>query len=70
MKFIAMLLPINFVNFDQDSERRSIENYLIAELARYFDLKSEMKVEAMALVVEEIDSENCSEEACIKNGEN
>ena len=67
MKPIAMLLPVYFVEYEVESGRKSIENHLVAELSRYFELKSEEEVaEALALVSEEIDSENCSEEACIK----
>ena len=67
MKPIAMLLPVNFVDYEVESGRKSIENHLVAELSRYFELKSEEEVtEALVSVSEEIDSENCSDEECIK----
>jgi len=67
LKDEAMLLPVRFIGYESEGGRMAIENHLEAELSRYFELKGEEEVqEAMIAVADEIESENCSEEACIK----
>ena len=62
----AMLL-FNFFSYEDESGQRSIENHLEAEFSRYYELKSKEEVEeAKQIVADNIDSENCSDEACIK----
>ena len=66
LKDEAMLL-VSFIGYESEAGRKAIKNHLEAELSRYFELKSEEEVqEAMIAVADEIESENCSEEACIK----
>ena len=66
LKDEAMLL-VSFIGYESEAGRKAIKNHLEAELSRYFELKSEEEVqEAKIAVADEIESENCSEEACIK----
>ena len=62
-----MLLPINFVDLDKKSLQGSLNNFVKTELSNYYDLKSEKEVEhARNVAVNQISSENCTEEACVK----
>ena len=62
-----MLLPINFVDLDKKSLQGSLNNFVKTELSNYYDLKSEKEVEqARDAAVDQISSENCTEEACVK----
>ena len=63
----AMILPITFLNFNDTALQESLDNFVQTELSRNFEIKSEGEVaQAMEEARDEIDSENCSEEACIK----
>jgi hypothetical protein len=63
----AMILPITFVNFKDFAIQESLINFVQTELSRNFEIKSEDEVaEAIEKAGDEIDSENCTEEACIK----
>ena len=62
-----MLLPIYFVDLDKKSLQGSLNNFVKTELSNYYDLKSEKEVEqARDAAVDQISSENCTEEACVK----
>ena len=62
----AMLL-IKFVEFEDESEKKIIKNHLRAELSNFFELKSDEEVEgAKESAVQELDSENCTQDACLK----
>ena len=63
----AMSLPIIFTGISSAEERAIIQSHVINELSVNFDLKSEKEVEqAREFAVDKISSENCTEEACIK----
>jgi len=63
----AMLLPIYFVDLDKKSLQGSLNNFVKTELSNYYDLKSEKEIEqARDAAVDQISSENCTEEACVK----
>ena len=63
----AMTLPITFTGIPSAEERAILQNHVINELSAYYDLKSEKEVEqARDVAVDKISSENCTEEACIK----
>ena len=63
----AMILPITFVNFNDTALQESLDNFVQTELSRNFELKSKDEVdEAMEKAIDEMDSENCTQEACIK----
>ncbi|MCH2285458.1 MAG: PEGA domain-containing protein, partial [SAR324 cluster bacterium] len=67
IKPTAMLLPIYFVDLDKKSLQGSLNNFVKTELSNYYDLKSEKEVEqARDAAVDQISSENCTEEACVK----
>lgn len=67
IKPTAMLLPIYFVDLDKKSLQGSLNNFVKTELSDYYDLKSEKEVEqARDAAVDQISSENCTEEACVK----
>ena len=67
IKPTAMLLPINFVDLDKKSLQGSLNNFVKTELSNYYDLKSEKEIEqARDAAVDQISSENCTEEACVK----
>ena len=67
IKPMAMLLPIYFVDLDKKSLQGSLNNFVKTELSNYYDLKSEKEVEqARDAAVDQISSENCTEEACVK----
>lgn len=62
-----MLLPIYFVDLDKKSLQGSLNNFVKTELSNYYYLKSEKEVEqARDAAVDQISSENCTEEACVK----
>ena len=61
------MLPVNFVGFEDESVKKIIKNHLEDELSNFFELKSEEEVEqAQESAVDELDSENCTQDACIK----
>ena len=61
------LVLFNFVKFEDTALRESLENFTQIELSRNFELKSkEETADANLKARDEIDSENCSEQACIK----
>jgi len=61
------ILLIKFVGFEDESEKIIIKNHLEVELSNFFELKSEEEVEgAMESALDELDSENCTQDACIK----
>lgn len=63
----AMILPINFKNFNDTSIQESLNDFVHTELSRNFELKSKDEVaEAMEEAADSNASENCNEEACIK----
>ena len=63
----AMLLPISFVNFKDTAIQISLKNYIQTELSKYFEIKSDAEVkQAMEFVIDELDSEICTEEECKK----
>ena len=63
----AMILPISFVNFNDTALQGSLNNFVQTELSRNFEIKSEDEVdEAMEKAIDEMDSENCTQQACIK----
>jgi len=63
----AMILPITFVNFNDTALQESLNNFVQTELSRNFELKSKGEVEgAMESALDELDSENCTQQACIK----
>ena len=63
----AMTLPVIFTGISSAEERAIIQSHVINELSVNFDLKSEKEVEqAREFAVDKISSENCTEEACIK----
>jgi hypothetical protein len=63
----AMILPISFVNFNDTALQESLDNFVQTELSSNFELKSKDEVdEAMEKAIDEMDSENCTQEACIK----
>jgi hypothetical protein len=63
----AMTLPITFTGISSAEERAILQNHVINELSVNYDLKSEKEVEqALDVAVDKISSENCTEEACIK----
>jgi hypothetical protein len=63
----AMLLPIYFVDLDKNSVQGSLNNFVKTELSNYYILKSEKEVEqARDAAADQISSENCTEEACVK----
>ena len=67
IKPTAMLLPIYFVDLDKQSLQGSLNNFVKTELSNYYDLKSEKEIEqARDAAVDQISSENCTEEACVK----
>ena len=67
----AMILPITFLNFNDTALQESLDNFVQTELSRNFEIKSEDEVaEALEKAIDEMDSETCTQEACIKNGEN
>ena len=62
----AMLL-IKFVGFEDESGKKILKNHLEAELSNFFELKSDEEVaDAQEKVIDKIDSENCTQVACIK----
>jgi hypothetical protein len=62
-----MILPISFVNFNDTSIQESLNDFVQTELSGNFELKSKDEVaEAMQKAADSNDSENCSEEACIR----
>ena len=63
----AMILPITFLNFNDTALQESLDNFVQTELSRNFEIKSEDEVaEAMEKAIDEMDSETCTQEACIK----
>ncbi|SVC18586.1 uncharacterized protein METZ01_LOCUS271440, partial [marine metagenome] len=63
----AMTLPVIFTGISSAEERAIIQSHVINELSVNYDLKSEKEVEqAREVAVDKISSENCTEEACIK----
>ena len=63
----AMILPITFVNFNDTALQESLNNFVQTELSRNFELKSKGEVDgAMESALDELDSENCTQQACIK----
>ena len=67
LKSEAMTLPITFTGIPSAEERAILQSHVINELSAYYDLKSEKEVEqARDAAVDKISSENCTEEACIK----
>ena len=61
------MLIINFVGFEDESDKKIIKNHLEGELDNFFDLKSDEEVEeAMVAATLEVDSELCTEEECRK----
>ena len=63
----AMTLPVIFTVISSAEERAIIQSHVINELSVNYDLKSEKEVEqAREVAVDKISSENCTEEACIK----
>jgi len=67
LKPMAMLLPVNFINYSDKTNQKRLQNYLQAELSNYFEMKTPQEVrEAQIAAGDLISSENCSEEECIK----
>ena len=67
LKTEAMILPINFLKFNDTAIQESLNNFVQTELSSNFELKSKDEVdEAMEKAIDEMDSENCTQEACIK----
>ena len=61
------ILLIKFVGFEDESEKKIIKNHLEAELSTFFELKSDEEVEgAKESALDELDSENCTQDACLK----
>ena len=58
---------LNLLDLKTSHKKNIIKNHLEAELSNYFELKSEEEVEgAKESALDVLDSEICTEEACIK----
>ena len=63
----ALVIPVYFVGIKETSARRILQQYVLTELSKSFELRSEQEVaQAREKAADKLASSDCTEVACLK----